>query len=475
MLSEEFDKKIREAADHHHPAYDEKAWSGMKKLLDRHMPEEKDDRRRYFFFLLFFLLLSGAAWFFLGRQGSPSGKKTVAETSTVPLANANTAGNDTKGTKNGTIPGNTAPENPSDGPGTGNDIPEDNYTPGIKSPDNDLKAGTRPDGKETGIASNTTSRNKSAGPLETPVSRQTEGKNKPASNNLSKAPGLEENKDNLVKKENTTQPVSKTEAVAPADQGTAKAGHLTQDPTAPVASDPLPVAAKEPVSDLKPENKKTARQTKKISQRKSSFFFSVSGGPDVSYTGNDELGKMQFVGGAGIGYTYRDRFTLRSGFYSARKIYTSSPGEYKAPPFFYTYYPNLQYIEADCKVYEIPLLLSYHFGRNGNRRWSATAGISTILMKRETYDYYYKYQPNSPVVHREYTLYDENKHLFSMLTFSGGFHQPIGKRVYISAEPYFKMPLSGLGFGKVNLNSAGVLFSLSVRPFGKNPSKSPGK
>lgn len=473
MLSEEFDKKIREAADHHHPAYDEKAWSGMKKLLDRHLPEEKDDRRRYFFFLLFFLLLSGAAWFFLGRQGGSSGNERVAETVSVPPVNSGTAGNDTKGTKNGTIPGNAATENPSDV--TGKEIPRDNYTPGIKNPDNELAAGSKPDGNETGTTGNITSRNKTAGPVETRVSRQTARKNKPASNKLSKAPGVEENKDDLVKKENQPQPVSQSEPVAPADQGTAVAGHLTRDPTAQVAADPLPEAAKEPIRDLKPENKNLVSQTKKVSQRKSSFFFSVSGGPDVSYTGNDELGKMQFVGGAGIGYTYRDRFTLRSGFYSARKIYTSSPGEYKAPPFFYTYYPNLQYIEADCKVYEIPLLLSYHFGRNGNRRWSATAGVSTILMKRETYDYYYKYQPNSPIVHREYTLFNENKHFFSMLTLSGGFHQPIGKRVSVSAEPYFKMPLSGLGFGKVNLNSAGVLFSLSVRPFGKFPSKSPDK
>ena len=46
MQSEEFDKKIKEAADHHHPAYDEKAWMKMEKLLDTHLPQKKDDRRR---------------------------------------------------------------------------------------------------------------------------------------------------------------------------------------------------------------------------------------------------------------------------------------------------------------------------------------------------------------------------------------------------------------------------------------------
>ena len=54
-----FDKKIKEAAENHHPAYDEKAWTKMEKLLDKHLPQKKDDRRRIIFFLLLFFLLVG--------------------------------------------------------------------------------------------------------------------------------------------------------------------------------------------------------------------------------------------------------------------------------------------------------------------------------------------------------------------------------------------------------------------------------
>ena len=44
MQFEEFDNKIREAAENHHPAYDENAWARMENLLDKHLPQE-DDRR----------------------------------------------------------------------------------------------------------------------------------------------------------------------------------------------------------------------------------------------------------------------------------------------------------------------------------------------------------------------------------------------------------------------------------------------
>jgi hypothetical protein len=32
-------------------------------------------------------------------------------------------------------------------------------------------------------------------------------------------------------------------------------------------------------------------------------------------------------------------------------------------------------------------------------------------------------------------------------------------------EPYFKLPLSGVGFGKVKLNSGGVLVTAVIKPF----------
>src|SRR5215212_3119006 len=59
MRFEELDKKIQDAAEQHHPAYDEKAWQKMKKLLDIHLPEEKENKRRGFLILFLFLLIGG--------------------------------------------------------------------------------------------------------------------------------------------------------------------------------------------------------------------------------------------------------------------------------------------------------------------------------------------------------------------------------------------------------------------------------
>jgi hypothetical protein len=207
------------------------------------------------------------------------------------------------------------------------------------------------------------------------------------------------------------------------------------------------------------------KKSKVKSKKGNTFFFTLSAGPDVSATGGDKLGKAKLLAGVGLGYTFKDRLTIRSGFYTGRKIYTSSPESYHPPGSFWNYYPNLQKVDADCRVYEIPLSLSYNFSHSSKHQLFASAGISSLLMKKETYNYFYKYSASGPTVTKKYTIRDQNKHYFSILTLSGGYQKNIGKSFSIVVEPYFKIPLSGVGFGKVKLNSGGILFSAVIKPF----------
>ncbi|MBS1607461.1 MAG: hypothetical protein JSS70_01495, partial [Bacteroidetes bacterium] len=79
MQFDDFDKKIKEAAEHHHPAYEEKAWNQMEKLLDKHLPVEKDNRRRIIFLLLFLLL--GGLGVYLGISKPWQQKRATTGTS----------------------------------------------------------------------------------------------------------------------------------------------------------------------------------------------------------------------------------------------------------------------------------------------------------------------------------------------------------------------------------------------------------
>src|SRR5688572_4817875 len=69
MQFEDLDNKIREAADHHHPAYDQTAWQKMQKLLDKHLPNN-DNRRRLAFIILFCIGLGVGGFLILQNRNA---------------------------------------------------------------------------------------------------------------------------------------------------------------------------------------------------------------------------------------------------------------------------------------------------------------------------------------------------------------------------------------------------------------------
>ena len=215
----------------------------------------------------------------------------------------------------------------------------------------------------------------------------------------------------------------------------------------------------------------TANSKTKKEKNKNSFlnnlFFTVSAGPDFSTVGTEDLGKVKPVVGVGIGYQLTRKFSLRTGFYTARKVYTADPYDYHPPYNVWAAYPNLKDIEANCKVYEIPVTIDYTFSENKKQGWFVSTGLSTFLMKEERYVYHYK--PNSSPTYVTYTkrINNQNKHYFSVLDFSGGYTRHLNKNFSLRAEPYAKFALGGVGYGKVKLNGGGVLVTAIIRPFAR--------
>jgi len=54
-----------------------------------------------------------------------------------------------------------------------------------------------------------------------------------------------------------------------------------------------------------------------------------------------------------------------------------------------------------------------------------------------------------------------------VLNLSGGYTRQLNSTFSVSAEPYVEIPLTGIGKGKVHLNSGGILFTIGIKPFKK--------
>ena len=446
MQFEDFDKRIKEAADHHHPAYNNTAWEKMEELLDKHLPEKKSDRRRFLFLLLFPLLIGGGAWLLISKPWADNEIMAKIEKKTTP--------NDPAGTVEQVPSKSSIIEDPagSQPSPNGSQIEQVKGNAGIPNSTISSVPGqnVQPKGAEMG------------GINDFEVNITSPGRNKKSSKSPTQ-PAVED------QAEKPGKVVIVESKIDPQDEK--KVTEQKAFPIAPVTIEENKTIQKENVPLTQVNSDPEKQGTKKLTTKKSnSFFFSLSAGPDVSSVGDEGTGKVKLLGGIGIGYTFKDRLTLRTGFYVANKIYTADKDYYKPavtpPNFFY-----LDNVDADCKVYEIPLSLTYHFGKSTKHNFFASAGLSSYLMKEEVYDYNYKYPGNPPVTYTHtYSFSNENNHFFSVVGLSGGYQRNISKVVSIMAEPYLKIPLAGVGNGNVKLKSGGILFSVTVKPFQGNGS-----
>jgi hypothetical protein len=260
--------------------------------------------------------------------------------------------------------------------------------------------------------------------------------------------------------------------------------NLTKSETGPTITEKKDLVKEPEVEKTKTENKieeqkEETKETKPVAVEKTNnnkqknkssfannFFVTVSAGPDFSAVGGN-AGELRLAYGAGIGYQISKKFSVRTGFYAARKVYSADPEDYHPPTNFWSYYPNLENIEANCKVYEIPVTVDYKISSNKKESWFVSTGLSSLLMKEETYDYYFKPNYSPTYITYSKTINNQNKHYFTVLNLSGGYTRVLNKNISLQAEPYLKIALDGVGYGKVNLNSGGILFSAIIKPFAK--------
>jgi Outer membrane protein beta-barrel domain len=456
MPDEEIDNLIRDAANQHHPPYDDKAWGKMAVLLDKHLPQKKD-RKKYIFFILFFLLVGSAVIFSVNNAGKKT--TTVAanqlEKKSEAAAKVFTSSPDYNADK--TTTENTVSSIPAS---TQKIIPSVNNI----NAENTFPATTKltPANNKNTTGGTAKLKYSKKGRFAVKVSSGSGGK-KPATGYYTETDLLNEknkvvqnsddyNTVNVPETLNTNETDLKIKTIK-TDSVAEKTENITaeKEKLASEKKEPVPAAAKE-----------NNNKNKKFADR---FAVTLSAGEELSYIHINNSGKLKPFYGAGLSYNLSKRFTLRSGLFVSKKVYSATPAQYKFAAGT-AVNPWLQKINADCNVYEIPLMLQYNFKQVKYHNWFVGMGISSFLMKKETYDYQYKSAAGQTWSYKR-TYNNENENYFSVLTLSGGYQYNLNNHFSFLAEPFLKIPINGIGAGKVKLNSAGLLVTAAVKPFTK--------
>ena len=465
MQDNELDKLINDAASQHHPPYDDEAWGKMLVLLNRHLPEQKD-RRRPFIFWMLFLLLGGAVTLGIIQPWNNKNPETAA-------------GNNSAAGKTGSEAAGTALQKESEKTNPQQGLTGNETIPGAQNTITESAIA----GKQTGSAVHapvTAIQNSGVqmgGAAEQGKIRKTSFTVKGKSVIKTRKPVAVSGDEEI-----TASEAVKEEPPATTNMITGKAvipsygeAGAASSQTPPVSTNKTPNTDAEKNNGTAKNDSATAlqnavtntviKQQKKDKSFVNNFALTLSAGADMSFIELRNPGKVKLFYGAGAAYPVGKHLKLSAGFYVSKKVYNAAPYQYKFPNG--ATYPNLKEINADCNIYEIPLNIYYNFKQHKNHNWFAGAGLSSLLMKKEMYNYQYKTPAGQSYSYAK-TVTNENNHYFSVVTLSGGCQYKLSSRISVMAEPYLKLPLGGVGAGKIKLNSTGVLVTAAVKPFAKS-------
>lgn len=151
------------------------------------------------------------------------------------------------------------------------------------------------------------------------------------------------------------------------------------------------------------------------------------------------------------------KLTISTGAAYAIKPYSASAGSYSSS----SYNPSISPInvQANCKVLDIPLNVSYQVYSKGNNAIALGTGVSSYFMLKENYRFDYSAESGWKPYNIE--VRNKNRHPFGVLNIDVNYQRRINSKFSIVAQPYMKLPLTGIGNGHVDLKSTGVALGIN--------------
>ena len=426
MNFENMDNLIKQAAEKiAQPEFDAQAWDKMDQMLDQEFNKKK---RRFIFWwwLLPVLFAGGATTYYFSATNTAHTKPTNKEA---------------KGTVTNTDQTASIQENNTTDNKKTVEVQQNKTEVSALVKQNQIRLSSKVN--PIAFAGSTTHKKNSPAQLDlNPINLLQE-------NNASQL----ENKKEVADKAAHPSPINATAAIIDNQKGQQQ--NSTEKTTAIKNADSSAIARlqqSEPPSNT--EKKVTPAKSK--AENLSRFFISAAAAIDASFIHINSIEQAKIISGIGFGYRINKRLIIQTGFYAGSKIYTAQKEDYNLKNYNFPYVNNIQYINANCYVFDVPLTMRYNLTVKKNNNWFTTVGLSSLFMKNESYDVYYNYGPNTPTHEVNWTYSNKNNHPFSVLNISVGFESALRKNVFISAEPYYKLPLGGVGEGAVQLSSIGL-------------------
>lgn len=211
-------------------------------------------------------------------------------------------------------------------------------------------------------------------------------------------------------------------------------------------------------------NTSTEKKLPVISQHKfpPSFFLSAAYGAGFTFIPGSS-GKFSTEFSIGTGWQIGNHWAITADLIKTHKKYNAQKKDYKLEPGSYFAGRPVNNIAADCNVTELALGVRYNFKPSGKQLFFLTAGVASIQMNNEDYDYDYI---NLAGVRANHTVSYKSNHWFWLSAgyLGAGYQRNINNQLALTANTYYQFPLDGVGDGKMKIYSIGTKVGLIYAP-----------
>ncbi len=191
----------------------------------------------------------------------------------------------------------------------------------------------------------------------------------------------------------------------------------------------------------------------------------VTVAPDFSSVGLFDYTPPGKRVGLVISYFIARRFEIGAGLIMTDNKYSAQGDEYTPPKGFWTNGAIPDQATGKCKILDIPVNIRYNVGMWDKHQVFINAGISSYFMLEEHYWFSYENGYSDPNAVKYWGGKNTTQHIMGLLNLSVGYEFSPTPKLGVSVEPFIKIPVTGIGYGKVDLYTIGGYFTLRYKMF----------
>jgi hypothetical protein len=213
------------------------------------------------------------------------------------------------------------------------------------------------------------------------------------------------------------------------------------------------------------QTKKDKASLKPILRTGPRFTLAILAAPDLNAVNSFNRNQVGTNFGVQLGIHLSKKLSISTGASYAVKPYQASGSDYNSIAWQGKSSNDLpDYVSANCKVLDIPLNLNYQFYAKGRNKFAIGSGLSSYIMLRENYHFSFAdgVKPSYDV-----QVDGRNQHWLGVLNLNATYERRINSKFSTIIQPYMKLPVTGIGVGRVDLRSTGVAVGVSwnINPF----------